>query len=381
MAIYTEEQLEFKKLMADFMRKEVEPFKAKWDEEGYFPVETYKKAFELGLHTLEIPEEYGGAALDHQTMAMMYEEAGYWDAGFGMSMLTSAVQPLKAVVMFGTEEQKQMVADIIVNGGFGCWALTEANSGSDASSLATTYRREGDEFVITGTKCFATLGAYADVFMVFATKDKSLGKDGVSAFIVPAGLPGITVDKSENKMGMRLSNTAGLTFDEVRIPVSNLVGQEGKGMKIALGTLNLGRLEIASLANGITRRALEESVKYAKVRKVFDKAIIDHQMVTAMLAEMATSLEAGQALVRDGMRAFEENDPDVRIKASAAKLYCCDSCVKAAQDAIQILGGYGYSREYPVEKLYRDSKVLQILEGTQQIQKIVIGRELSKKYN
>ena len=382
MGIYTEEQLEFKKLMADFMRKEVEPYKNQWDEEGHFPVETYKKAFELGLHTLEIPEEYGGAALDHQTMALMYEEAGYWDAGFAMSMMTSAVQPLKAVVMFGNEEQKRWMSEVIAEkGGFGCWALTEANSGSDASSLTTTYRREGDDVIINGTKCFATLGAYADVYMVFATKDKNLGKNGVSAFLVPKGTPGITVDKSENKMGMRLSNTASLALEDVRVPYKNLVGEEGKGMRVALGTMNLGRLEIASLANGITRRALEEAVKYAKVRNVFGKPIIEHQMVVALLADMAVTLEAGQALVRDGMRAFDEGDPDVRLKASAAKSFCCDGCVKAAQDAIQVLGGYGYSKEYPVEKLYRDSKVLQILEGTQQIQKIVIGRELEKKYN
>jgi len=377
---YTEEQLGFRDLLADFMRKEVEPYKAQWDEEGHFPLETYKKAFAMGLHTMEIPEKWGGAGLDHATMALIYEEAGYWDAGFGMSMLTSTVQPLKAAVMFGSDEQIEMVADVVMNGGFGCWALTEANSGSDASSLTTTYRKEGDEYVINGSKCFATLGAYADVYVVFATKDRKLGKDGVSAFIVPGHLPGIVVGKSENKMGMRLSNTATVNFDEVHIPAANMLGQEGKGMRIALGTLNLGRFEIASLANGITRRALEESVKYAKVRTVFGKPIIDHQMVTEILADMAATLEAGRALVREGMQAFEANDPNVRIMASAAKLFCCDGCVKASQDAIQVLGGYGYSKEYPVEKLYRDSKILQILEGTQQIQKIVIGRELMKKY-
>ncbi|MBR5642466.1 MAG: acyl-CoA dehydrogenase family protein [Firmicutes bacterium] len=377
---YTEDQLGFRDLLADFMRKEVEPYKAQWDEEGFFPKDTYKKAFEIGLHMMEIPEKWGGAGLDHETMALIYEEAGYWDAGFGMTMLTTTVQPLKATLMFGTDEQIQMVSDVAVNGGFGCWALTEPNSGSDASSLETTYRREGDEFVLNGSKCFATLGAYADMMVVFATKDRKLGKDGVSAFIVPGHLPGIIVGKSENKMGMRLSNTASVTFDEVRIPAANMLGEEGKGMRIALATLNLGRFEIASLANGITRRALEEAVKYAKVRKVFGKPIIDHQMVTAILADMATTLEAGRALVREGMAAFEEKDPNVRIMASAAKLFCCDGCVKASQDAIQVLGGYGYSKEYPVEKLYRDSKILQILEGTQQIQKIVIGRELNKKY-
>lgn len=377
---YTEEQLMFKDMIADFMRKEVEPHKAQWDEEGYFPFDTYKKAFELGLHTMEIPEEWGGAGLDHETMALIYEEAGYWDAGFGMTLLTSAVQPLKATVMFGTDAQIQMVSDVICNGGFGCWALTEADSGSDASSLSTSYRLEGNEYVINGSKTFATLGAYADMYIVFATKDKKLGKDGVSAFLVPGGLPGIVVGKSENKMGMRLSNTATVSFDDVRIPVENMLGPEGKGMKVALSTLNLGRFEIASLANGITRRALEESVKYAKVRKSFGKPIIEHQMVMELLADMAATLEAGRALVREGMKAFEANDPNVRMMASAAKLICCDGCVKASQDAIQVLGGYGYSKEYPVEKLYRDSKILQILEGTQQIQKIVIGRELTKRY-
>lgn len=377
------EKMEFVKMMGDFMRKEVEPYKREWDEKGIFPVETYKKAFELGLQTLEIPEELGGAGLDHETMAYVYEEAAYWDAGFAMSMLTTTVQPLKAAILFGTKEQQEMLADIIINkGGFGCWALTEANSGSNATALTTSYCKDGDEYVINGSKVFCTLGEYGDVYMVFATKDKSLGKDGVSAFIVPRTCQGITVDKHEDKMGMRLSNTAGITFNNVRVPAANLVGGEGKGMRVALGTLNLGRLEAASLGNGITRRALEEAVKYAKVRKVFDgQPIIDHQMVTAMLADMAVTLEAGRALVLEGMRAHEANDPNVRIMASAAKIFCCDGCVKSSQDAIQVMGGYGYSKEYPVEKLYRDAKVLQILEGTQQIQRIVIGRELNKKYN
>lgn len=377
----TAEQMEFVKMVGDFMKKEVEPYKAKWDEEGKFPLETYKKAAEIGLNMLEIPEEMGGAGLDHETMALIYEEGGYWDAGFAMTLFTTSVQALKAVIMYGNDEQKEMMMDIIGNGGFGAWALTEANTGSNASALTTTYRKEGDEYVINGSKAFCTLGAYADVFMVFATKDKALGKDGVSAFIVPKQ-PGIIIDKSEDKMGMRLSNTASVTFDEVRIPAANMVGQEGKGMRIALGTLNLGRLEAASLATGITRRALEEATKYAKVRKVFDnKPIIDHQMVTSLLGDIAINYEASRALVQEGMRAFEANDPNVRLLASAAKVFCSEAASKSADIAIQILGGYGYSREYPVEKLFRDSRILQILEGTTQIQKIVIGRELDKKYN
>jgi len=379
--MYTDEQLEFKKLVGDFMRKEVEPYKAKWDEEDYFPIEAYKKAFEVGLNMLEIPEDLGGAGLDHNTMAMIYEEAGYWDAGFAMSLLTTSVQALKAAILYGTREQQEMLADIFSNGGIGSYALTEPNTGSNASALTTTYRREGDEYVINGSKCFITLGAYADVFMVFATKDKSMGKDGVSAFIIPGKQPGIIIDKSENKMGMRLSNTAGVTFDNARTPVENMVGGEGKGMRVALGTLNLGRLEAAALATGIIRRALEEATKYAKVRKVFDNTpIIDHQMVTALLADMAVLYEASHAIVHAGMRAFEANDPNVRLLASAAKIYASEGASKAADHAIQIMGGYGYSKEYPVEKLYRDARVLQILEGTTQIQKSVIGRELIKKY-
>ena len=377
----TAEQMEFVKMVGDFMKKEVEPYKAKWDEEGTFPLEAYKKAAAIGLNMLEFPEELGGAGLDYETMALVYEEGGYWDAGFTNTLLTASIQPLKAVVMYGNEEQKEMMMDIIGNGGFGAWALTEANTGSNASALTTTYRREGDEFVISGSKAFCTMGGYADIFMVFATKDKALGKDGVSAILVPKQA-GVIIDKSENKMGMRLSNTVSVTFDEVRVPVSNLVGEEGKGMRIALGTLNLGRLEIASLATGISRRALEEATKYAKVRKVFDnKPIIDHQMVTSLLGDIAINYEASRALVMEGMRAFEANDPNIRLLASAAKVFCTEAASKSADIAIQILGGYGYSREYPVEKLFRDSRILQILEGTTQIQKIVIGRELDKKYN
>lgn len=378
--VYTDEQKELRQLVADFMRKEVEPYKAQWDREGHFPLETYKKACSLGLHVMEIPEEYGGAGLDHATMAMIFEEMGYWDAGFAITCGTSMVQGLKATLLFGNEEQKKMLADIVVNGGFCSYVLTEPNTGSDASSLTTTYVQDGDDYIINGTKCFATTGAYADILFVFATRDKKLGKDGVSAFIVPSDTPGITIGKHEDKMGLRLSNTCEIAFDNVRVPAKNLVGGEGHGMRVAFGTLNLGRLEAAAVATGITRRALEESVKYAKVRSVFGKPIIDHQMVTQMLADMAVSLEASRALVHSGMQAFDHKSEDVRLVASAAKIFCTDNAVKATQDAIQVFGGYGYSKEYPVEKLYRDAKVFQIFEGTNQIQRIVVGRELKKLY-
>jgi alkylation response protein AidB-like acyl-CoA dehydrogenase len=304
----------------------------------------------------------------------------YWEAGFaGICMCTTA-QPLKAVVLAGNPEQIKLVADVLINGGFGAFALTEPNSGSDASALTTAYRRDGDGYVLNGRKCFVTNGPVADIFIVFATKDRNLGKDGVSAFLIPAGTPGLTVGKHEDKLGLRLGLTSDLSLNDVRVPAKNLVGQEGKGMRIALGTLNLGRLENAAIATGISRRALDEAVKYAKVRVVSGQPIIRHQMVMALLADMAIAVDASRALVHTGMDSLDADAPDARIAASIAKIFCSDSAVKVTQDAVQVFGGYGFTREYPVEKLYRDAKIFQIFEGTNQIQRIVMGRELEKLY-
>jgi len=375
--ILTDEQAELKALIGSFMKKEVKPDLQELDESGEFPVEIYKKAFELGFHCLDIPEAYGGSGLDHTTMGVLLEEMGYTDPGFAITILCTSLA-LKCVLIGGNEEQKKKVCDIIVPGGFGAFCLTEPGSGSDSVAMRTTYRRDGDSYVLNGTKCFVTNGQEASVFIVFATKDRSLGAKGISAFVVERGAPGLTAGKHENKMGLRLSNTTDLALDEVRVSADCLLGEEGKGMHIALAGLDAGRLNNAAIATGICHAALDAAVEYAKQRTSFDVPIIRHQAIQMMLADMAIDAEAARLLVYSGMQVLDSGKKASK-EASMAKAFCGDAAVRVATNAVQVLGGYGYSKEYPVEKMMRDSKIFQIFEGTNQIQRIVIARELEKE--
>ena len=373
----TDDQRELKALVKDFMTKEVKPHLRELDEKGEFPVDLYKQAFEMGFHCLSIPEEYGGSGLDHVTMGSLLEEMGYTDPGFAITMLCTALA-LKCVLIGGNEEQKKRVCDLIVPGGFGSFCLTEPDNGSDSVAMRTSYRREGDSYILNGTKCFVTNGQEASVFIVFATKDRSLKAKGVSAFIVEKGTPGLTVGKHEDKMGLRLSNTTDVVLEDVKVPADCLLGEEGKGMHIALAGLDEGRLNNAAIATGICQAALDAAVDYAKQRKSFGVPIIRHQAIQMMLADMAIRTEAARLLVYNGMQAIDDGQT-VSKEASMAKTFCGDSAVKVATDAVQVLGGYGYSKEYPVEKMMRDSKIFQIFEGTNQIQRIVIARALEKE--
>lgn len=373
----TEDQQELKKLVGDFMRKEVKPHVSEVDESGEFPVALYEKAFELGLHCLEVPEEYGGSGLDHSTMGALLEEMAYTDSGFAMTMLTTQVA-VECVLMGGCEEQKKRACDLIIPGGFGSFCLTEPFAGSDATAVRTTYKIEGDTVVLNGTKCFVTNAQESSLFIVFATKDLALGSKGITAFMLERETPGLVVGKHENKMGLRFSNTSELALTEVRVPVkSAMLGQEGKGMHIALGSLDKGRMNNAAVSTGISQAALDEAVAYAKVRESFGKKLIDHQAVQMILADMAIRTEASRALVRSGMALLDAGKKATK-EASVAKTFCSDSAVQVAADAVQVFGGYGYSKEYPVEKLMRDAKIFQIFEGTNQIQRMVIARELAK---
>lgn len=374
--VLTEDQIELKNLIGSFMEKEVKPNLRELDESGEFPVEIYKKAFELGFHCLDIPVEYGGSGLDHTTMGFLLEEMGYTDPGFAITILCTSLA-LKCVLIGGNEEQKQRVCDIIVPGGFGSFCLTEPGNGSDSVAMRTSYRKEGDSYVLNGSKCFVTNGQEAGVYIVFATKDRSLGAKGVSAFIVERGTPGLTVGKHENKMGLRLSNTTDVALDEVRVPADCLLGEEGKGMHIALAGLDAGRLNNAAIATGICRAALDAAVAYAKQRTSFGVPIIRHQAIQMMLADMAIQTEAAKLLVYNGMQAMDAGRKASK-EASMAKAFCGDAAVQVTTNAVQVFGGYGYSKEYPVEKMMRDSKIFQIFEGTNQIQRIVIARELEK---
>lgn len=287
---------------------------------------------------------------------------------------------LKDVLVGGTDEQKQRAADIIIPGGYGTFAMTEPNAGSDAVSLTTTAKKDGDYYILNGTKCFATNGGYADLYVVIATVDKSLRSKGTVAFLLEKGTPGLTIGAHEDKMGLRLSNTVTMYLDDVRVPASNMLGNVGDGIKIALHGLDAGRLYNSAISVGIAQHAIEEATRYAKDRIQFGKPIIENQALQMMLADMQMRTEAARCMVHNSMKLMDMGVDHVSLEASCCKAFAGDNAVQCATDAIQVLGGYGYSREYPVEKILRDSKIFQIFEGTNQIQRLVIAREMAKLY-
>lgn len=375
--IMTEDQIALQKLVRDFTVQKLKPHLKEYDESGEFPVDICKESFELGFHLLNVPEEYGGSGLDGASMAVVLEEIAKVDPGFGITML-STENTLNCVLMFGTEEQKKLVSDIIVPGAFGTFIITEPGSGSDAASIRTKATRDGDDYILNGTKCFATNGGYADVYVAFATVDRDLGPKGITAFILTKDMPGITVGKHENKMGLRLSNTCDLAFDNVKVPKAYRLGEEGQGFTIAMSGLDVGRIYNAALAVGLAQSAIDESVKYAKERVQFGKPLIQHQAIAFMLADMQIGTEAARQLVRNAMHLLDSGVKNIAMEASIAKTFCADNAMKVTTDAVQIFGGYGYSKEYPVEKMMRDAKIFQIFEGTNQIQRIIISREMTK---
>ena len=342
--ILNEDQKSLVAMAHDFCEKEIKPYAAQWDRDGVFPLESYKKAMEIGYHCLEIPEEYGGGGIGYVTVAAVMEEFAKYDLGFATTLMGTTLS-LKPVLMHGTPEQKKMYADVIVGGGLGAFALTEAGAGSDAAACRTTAVREGDEYVINGTKCFITNSTYADIFVVFASTNRNAGVKGLSAFIVERDRAGFSVDKHEDKMGIRTSDTASLVFDNVRIPA------------------------------GLAQRAVDEAVKYAKERICFGKPIAKLQAIQFMLADMEIGVETARQMVIHTLQLAEAHLPYGK-EAAVAKCYAGDVAFKVAGDAVQVLGGYGYSREYPVEKLLRDAKILQIYEGTNQVQRVVIAGQL-----
>lgn len=373
----TEEQKDLKDVIKAFMQGEVKPHIAEYDESGEFPVEIYQKAFELGFGALHIPEEYGGSGLDFSTMGILLEEMGKVESGFALTLLANGT-PIEMVLREGSDEQKRRMSDLMERGGFAALGLTEPSCGSDAAALRATYRIEGDTVVLNGVKTFVTNGEYSELFLMLATKDRKLGTKGITAFMIEKDTPGLSIGAHENKMGLRWSNTCEVSMNDVRVPLSAMVGKEGKGLSLALGALNPGRLYNAAIATGISQAALDASVEYAKMRESMGKKIIDHQAIQVKLADMAIRTEASRQLVRLGMAKLDAG-MDATKEASMAKTFASDSAVQNTVEAIQVFGGYGYSKEYPVEKLMRDSKIFQIFEGTNEIQRIIIARELKDK--
>ncbi|MBU3201873.1 acyl-CoA dehydrogenase family protein [Clostridium estertheticum] len=374
--ILTDEQKDLVEMVRDFAANEIKPHIKELDITGEFPLELLKKAIDMGLHTLEIPEKDGGAGLDFQTTAAVFEELAKVDAGYAITLVTNFVA-LRAVNASGNEMQKKLFADIIIPGGYGSFCLTEPNAGSDAGALKTTAAKDGDEYVLNGRKCFVTNGGFADVYVVFASTNKDKRIKGISAFIVEKSRLGITVGKHEDKMGLRLSNTCDVVFDDVRVPADHLIGKEGEGFKVAMQALNVSRAFVGTLAVGICQAAIDESVKYAKERIQFGKPIAQFEAIQMILADMEIQTEAARQLVHHSMILLDEGK-DIPREGAITKTFCGDTVMKVTTDAVQIFGGYGVCKDYPVEKLMRDAKVFQIFEGTNQIQRIIISREMIK---
>ena len=362
----------------EFCEKEVKEQCKEYDVSGEWPKEIYDKAAEMGLGALEVPEEFGGIGIDRVTAGALYEEMAKADAGFFTTMTASNLA-LKPVLIAGNDEQKQFACDVLLNGGYGAFCLTEPMAGSDASNNKTTAVKDGDEYVLNGRKCFITNGGVADFYIITAMTDKEKGVKGMSTFFVEKGTPGLSSGNEENKMGIRTSNTADVVMEDVRVPASAMIGTEGKGFNIAMSTLDITRALMCIGAVGIMQRAIDEAVAYSKQRVTFGQPIGKNQAIQFMIADMEIKKETARQMGLHALRLQELGLPYAK-ESAIAKCYGGDMAVQVALDAIQILGGYGYSREYPVEKLLRDAKIFQLYEGTNQIQRIVISRAVMGKF-
>jgi acyl-CoA dehydrogenase len=371
----TEEQKALVQTARDFTRKEIVPHAGKWDEHGEFPREVLKRAWETGLMNAEVPEAYGGLGLGCLDNCLIQEEVAYGCAGFNTSMAGNMLGAMPLVIA-GTEEQKKKYLGRLVNEPiFAAYCCSEPDAGSDVAALSTRVRKHGDDYVLDGQKRWITNGGVASWYTVFATFDRNLKHRGIACFVVDADAPGVRTGRKEDKMGQRCSNTTDVIFEEVVVPRSALVGREDDGFKVAMKTFDRSRPWIAAGAAGVIRRALEESRDYALQRKTFGVPIAQHQAIQFMLAEMAIAHEATRLLCHKAAWSVDRGELD-SIVSSYAKAYGADAAMRVTTDAVQVFGGYGYTREYPVEKLMRDAKLLQIYEGTSQIQRMVIARNL-----
>lgn len=373
---WTEEQQMMIKMVRDFAQKEIAPFVPVMEETEEFPRHIVKKMGEMGLMGIPIPEEWGGVGADFTSYILAINEISRVSATVGVILSVHTSVGTNPILYFGNDEQKNKYVRKLATGEFlGAFALTEPSAGSDASSIRTQAVRQGDEYILNGSKVFITNGGEADVYITFAITDPSKGTRGISAFIVEKDTPGFTVGKKEKKMGLHGSNTTELIFDNARVPAENLLGKEGDGFTIAMANLDSGRIGIASQALGIAEAALEYATQYAKERKQFGEPIANKQAIGFKLADMATLVEAARLLVYQAASLRTQGKPCGK-EASMAKRFASDAAMKIATEAVQVFGGYGYSREYPVERLFRDAKITQIYEGTNQIQRVVIAKHL-----
>lgn len=375
----TEEQKMIQKLARDFARNEIAPHAEHHDKTHEYPWEIVKKAQELGLTTINVPEEYGGLGLDLFEEMLVAEELAWGCSGISLCITINNLASLPLLVA-ANDEQKAEYFGRLVDGKMAAYALTEPSAGSDVLGIRATARKDGDEYVLNGTKTFITGATVADWFTVFAYTNPEAGHRGMSAFIVDRNTPGVSVSKPFDKLGQRASDTAEIILEDVRVPAKNLLGKEGDGFFIAMKVFDRSRPGVAAAAVGIAQRAFDEAMKYSLERKTMGKPIYKHQAIGHLLADMATKIEASRLLTWQAAIAFDEGHPSIKL-ASMAKAFAADNGMQVCTDAVQVFGGYGFITEYPVEKLMRDMKIMQIYEGTSQIQRYVIIRELAREYS
>lgn len=362
-----------KKFCDNEVREQIKEF----DVSGEWPQEIYDKAIEMQLGTFDVPEEFGGPGICRIDHAAILEEMAKADAGFAVSFMANGLS-LHPVEIGGTKEQMKTVYDIILNGGFGAFCLTEPNAGCDVANGSTTAVKDGDDYIINGNKCFITNGPKADFFTVFAKTDRDAGAKGMTAFLVMKDTPGLSIGSHENKMGIRTSQTSDVIFEDVRVPASAMLGKEGEGFRIAMQTLDIARTWCGVVAVGIAQRAIDESAAYVRTRVQFGKPLGRNEVIQFKLADMEMETEAARQLCAYSLTLMDRGE-NFSVASAIAKCKAGDAAMAASTEAVQILGGYGYSRDYPVEKLMRDAKIFQLFEGTNEIQRLVVGRSVVGK--
>ncbi len=371
----TDEQKQLRDMANKFAANEIRSKAAEYDRDGTFPEDIFEKAFELGLMTEFIPEEYGGLGLSTLDTCIISEELAWGCSGIATSMEATGLS-LAPIIIAGTDEQKKnFVAPFTEKLRYASFCLTEPGAGSDAGGVKTTAKRDGDNYIINGSKCFITNGSYAHQYTVFASTDRSMGHRGLSAFVVPRDLPGVSTGKKEDKLGQRASDTADVIFEDVVVPKENLLWNEGDGFKLAMMTLDRTRPSVSASAVGVARAAYEHALEYSKERVQFGAPIAMNQAINFMLADMKIGIETARLITWKSAWLIDDGKRNT-IEASIAKAYSGDLVMQVTTDAVQIFGGYGYMKDYPVEKLMRDAKIYQIYEGTSQIQRLVLAKEI-----
>jgi butyryl-CoA dehydrogenase len=372
----TEEQCMVQEMTRAFAEKELAPVASRLDRDGAYPHEQLKKLGEMGLMGVFVPEEFGGAGMDFLSYVTALEEVSKAWASLGTILSVNNSLVCGPIFRFGSDAQKKRYLPLVARGEWlGCYALTEAGAGSDAGSIRTRAVRINGGYVLNGSKVFTTNGSQANLAIVYAVTDATQGKQGISAFLVERGTPGFVVGKIEDKLGLRSSETAALSFEDCRVPLENLLGREGEGFRIALETLDGGRIGIATQAVGIAQACIEESLSYSKERQQFGRPIADFQAIQWMLADMATEIDAARLLTYRAAWLHEQGR-EVTRAAAMAKLFASEACNRAAYKALQIFGGYGYIKDFAVERLFRDARVTTLYEGTSEIQRLIIARHL-----